>query len=138
MRAVGTNNERKRAQSRACPAGPEITSYSAVTIASMLATSAGAAAGTDICTGWSVVARGVWASTIEGRARHNSRVRRRIVAPGQGVRAEHRGACHRVDAPMVTLSSIRHRIPVAPKKKAPQCGAFESRASDLRAMRGDQ
>src|SRR5690606_7458666 len=50
-RPVGTNSERIRFQSRAWPTGPEITSYSAAMIASMLATSASAAAGTLKFTG---------------------------------------------------------------------------------------
>src|SRR5687768_5147828 len=45
-RAPGANSDRKRFQSRASPAGPEIDAYRAVTIASIVATSAGRAAGT--------------------------------------------------------------------------------------------
>ena len=44
-RAPGAKRERKRFQSRVCPAGPEITSYSDFKIASTDATSAGFAGG---------------------------------------------------------------------------------------------
>src|SRR5688572_17747774 len=44
-RAPGTNNERNQSQFLFWPAGPEITSYNAATIASIVATSFGSAAG---------------------------------------------------------------------------------------------
>ena len=79
IRAVGTNSERKRFQSRAWPGSPEITSYSAARIDSMLSTSFGAAAGADSSNGWSTGGRGaVCASVAKGRARHSSRARRRM------------------------------------------------------------
>src|SRR5271165_6722654 len=47
-RAPGRNNDRNRPQSRFWPAGPEMTAYTSVMIASSVATSAGFAAGAGL------------------------------------------------------------------------------------------
>jgi hypothetical protein len=78
--------ERMRFQSRACPAGPEITSYSAAMMASMDPTSSGFAAGTVRITGcgtgavWATASPAERTSTDSGSRRRERRTGRPGVA----------------------------------------------------------
>ena len=80
-RAPGTNSERKRSQFRG-PGGPEITSYNEATMASMVATSAGFAAGVVAGVGAAAgegvpVGAGVCAPTL--KTANNSTLKRPVI-----------------------------------------------------------
>ena len=74
-RAPGRKRERKRSQSRASPAGPEMTSYTAATMASTEETSSGSAGTFAPSPTWAVAGGGNPANRKSGR---ENRIRIRL------------------------------------------------------------